>query len=42
MRAEFVSDKMSYVMLTRLLVLYHCSEFHASTEDKNDDVKDRF
>jgi hypothetical protein len=41
-RVEFVSDRMSYIILRgcwyHILVL----NIHASTEDKNDDVKDSF
>jgi hypothetical protein len=42
MRVEFVSDRMSYIILrgpwSHIIVL----NVHAPTEDKNDDVKDSF
>jgi exonuclease III len=41
-RIEFVSDRMLYVLLRRSLISYYCSECYAPTEDKIDDVKDRF
>jgi hypothetical protein len=40
-RVEFVSDRMSYIILSRwchIIVL----NVHAPTEDKTDDVKDSF
>jgi hypothetical protein len=39
-RVEFVSDRMSYIILRGLLVSYHCSEPLAPIDDKIEDVKD--
>jgi hypothetical protein len=37
-RVEFVSDRMSYIILRG----HWCLNIHAPTEDKTDDVKDSF
>jgi hypothetical protein len=40
-RVEFVSDRMSYVIL-RGCWRHHLLNVHAPREDKTDDMKDRF
>jgi hypothetical protein len=39
---EFVSDRMSYIILTRHWCHIIVLNVHAPTEDKTDDVKDSF
>jgi hypothetical protein len=41
-RVEFVSDRMSYVILRGRWCNIIVQNVHAPTEDKNDDIKDRF
>jgi hypothetical protein len=41
-RVEFVSDKMSYIILRDRWCLVVFLNVHAPTEDKTDDVKDSF
>jgi hypothetical protein len=41
-RVEFVSDRMSYIILRGRWCDVIIRNVHASTEDKIDDVKDRF
>jgi hypothetical protein len=41
-RVEFVSDRMSYIILRGRWMSYHFLNVHAPTEDKTDDVKDSF
>jgi hypothetical protein len=41
-RAEFVSDRMSYIILRGRWCHIIVLNFHAPTEDKTDDVKDSF
>jgi exonuclease III len=41
-RAEFVSDRMSYIILTGRCCHIIVLNVHAPTEDKTDDVKDSF
>jgi exonuclease III len=41
-RIEFVSDRMSYIILRGHWCLVIVLNVHAPTEDKTDDVKDRF
>jgi hypothetical protein len=41
-RVEFVSDKMSYIILRGRWCYIVVLNVHATTEDKIDDVKDRF
>jgi hypothetical protein len=41
-RVEFVSDRMSYIMLRGRLCHIFVLNVHAPTEDKTDDVKDSF
>jgi hypothetical protein len=41
-RAEFVSDRMSYIILRRRWFHIIVLNVHAPTEDKTDDVKDSF
>jgi hypothetical protein len=40
-RVEFVSVRITYIKL-RGCWCHHCSNIHAPTHDKNDDVKDNF
>jgi hypothetical protein len=41
-RVEFVSDRMSYIILRGRWCHIIVLNIHAPTEDKNDDVKDSF
>jgi hypothetical protein len=41
-RVQFVNDRMSYIILRGRLCNIIVLNFHASTEDKIDDIKDRF
>jgi hypothetical protein len=41
-RVEFVSDRMSYIILRSRWCHIIVLNVHALTEDKTDDVKDRF
>jgi hypothetical protein len=41
-RVEFLSDRMSYIILRGLWCNTIVLNFHAPTEDKIDDIKDRF
>jgi hypothetical protein len=41
-RVEFVSDRMSYIILRGRLCHIIVLNVHAPTEDKTDDVKDSF
>jgi hypothetical protein len=41
-RFEFVSDRMSYLMLTRRWCDINFLNFHAPTDNKIDDIKDSF
>jgi hypothetical protein len=41
-RVEFVSDRMSYIILRGRWYNIIVLNVHAPTEDKSDDIKDRF